>query len=942
MPNPADMPTFDQEAMGNALRRTGRTGRVLAILAGILVLLLASVGPYTDWQWYSHDLGSVQIPRTSYQWQGILFLSSFVLVLGWLTFNLRLAGRQTLVYDPEPLSPAQAPAAMILRTADRFAPKVRFWLALLLAFGTASNFGESWPKLLLAINGVSFGQKDPAFGLDLSFYIFRMPWYEELVSFGLWVVGLTWFLCFTNYELFRALAVAANAETAASQRSRHLYILGSLFLMLIAVRTQIGIWSLVYQPGTQFTGAGKAVWSTVGVRQVMVGITVIFALVMLFGRRFSAVRIPWAVPAAVVLTWILLVEGTATITQRFVVDPNRLNAESPFAKRAIEMTRFGYGLTTEQFSDQQITPELRPNQAAVAASQGTLDNMRLWDPEVMRQAFDQLQSQRSYYRFHDVDVDRYEINGKERLVMLSPRDIHVDGLPPAAQNWTNTRLRYTHGYGVAIARVDASTSEGEPSMLVEGIPLRDKGIKVENPRIYFSDFRDDFGQPTDEPVIVDTDEPELDYESASGTTTHAWTGGRGIPIGNLLAKTMFAINMKDGNLLVSSNIQKQSRLLLHRNVVDRASKAYPYLKFDMDPYLVTAGGKLVWIIDAYVTSDRLPYSWILGGQNGAINYIRNAAKITVDAYTGEVQAYAINLQEPITATYQKIYPGAFKPLSELPEPLRRHLRYPEDMLSAQATVLTQYHITDPRIFLSNSDVWQIANEIGTTGARQQIRPFYVIIALPEETDAKFTLIMPFSPSGKPNMSGWMAARVDEIGKSDLKLFRFKGQLPPGPELMESKFASSPDIANINRQFNNDQSEIIVGNSLVIPLGNSFLYAESLFLKSRTPGIQVTPRLTKVILALADRIVVKDTYQEALTALFAGELPSSTTASKPSTTTAPATVPSGSGRLVSPAEIKSAADLLDQADAALKSGDFARYGDLQKQVKSKLRELAERR
>jgi uncharacterized membrane protein (UPF0182 family) len=262
------------------------------------------------------------------------------------------------------------------------------------------------------------------------------------------------------------------------------------------------------------------------------------------------------------------------------------------------------------------------------------------------------------------------------------------------------------------------------------------------------------------------------------------------------------------------------------------------------------------------------------------------------------------------------------------------------MLSAQATVLTQYHITDPRIFLSNSDVWQIANEIGTTGARQQIRPFYVIIALPEETDAKFTLIMPFSPSGKPNMSGWMAARVNETGKTDLKLFRFKGQLPPGPELMESKFASSPDIANINRQFNNDQSEIIVGNSLVIPLGNSFLYAESLFLKSRTPGIQVTPRLTKVILALADRIVVKDTYQEALTALFAGELP--TTATTPRPTTAPTETPSGTPRLVSPAEIKSAADLLDQADAALKSGDFARYGDLQKQVKAKLRELAERR
>jgi uncharacterized membrane protein (UPF0182 family) len=346
-----------------------------------------------------------------------------------------------------------------------------------------------------------------------------------------------------------------------------------------------------------------------------------------------------------------------------------------------------------------------------------------------------------------------------------------------------------------------------------------------------------------------------------------------------------------------------------------------------------AGGKLRWILDAYVTSDRLPYSATLDGQTGSINYIRNAAKVVVDAYTGEVTAYATNLQEPITATYAKIYPGTFEPLAEMPAELQSHLRYPEDMLRAQSAILTQYHVSDPRVFLSNSDVWQIAKQVGTNGGTEPIRPFYVIIALPGESKATFTLILPFSPSGKPNMSGWIAARNGPLGTSDLKLFRFKGQLPPGPELMESKFASSPDIANINRQFNNDQSEIVVGNSLVIPVGNSFVYAESLFLKSRTAGIQATPRLTKVILALSDRIVVNDTYREALAALFSGQ-----GLAQP---TAPGPRPTATGNespVVSRKEIESAADLLDRADAALKTGDFAQYGELQKQARSQLREL----
>ena len=613
--------------MGKALRRTGKTASKLAYVAIALVLLLGAIGPWTDWQWYSHDLGSTLVPAMAYRWEGLLFISSFLLVWGWFVINFRLSSRQTLVYDPEPLSPQHMPAAMMLRTTERLAPRVQKVLALVLALTSAAGFSSAWPKLLMAINGVNFGRKDPAFGFDLSFFVFRLPWYEELVAGLLWISGAAFILALANYELMRVLSAAANASVAAPQRQRHLYGLAAIFLLVMAVRTEINIWSLVYQPGTQFTGAGRAVWTTVGTRHV-----------------------------------------------------------------------------------------------------------------------------------------------------------------------------------IAILMV------------------------------------------------------------------------------------------------------------------------------------VAAGGKLRWILDAYVTSDRLPYSSTLDGQSGSINYIRNAAKVVVDAYTGEVTAYATNLEEPITATYAKIYPGAFKSLDAMPTELRGHLRYPEDMLRAQSAILTQYHVSDPRVFLSNSDVWQIANQVGTNGGPEPIKPFYVIIALPGETQATFTLILPFSPSGKPNMSGWIAARMGAQGTSDLKLFRFKGQLPPGPELMESKFASSPDIANINRQFNNDQSEIVVGNSLVIPVGNSFVYAESLFLKSRTAGIQATPRLTKVILALADRIVVKDTYREALAALFSDDgISPAPDRSVP--------VPAGGTpppSLVSRKEIEAAADLLDKADAALKSGDFGQYGELQKRARAQLKELLNRR
>ncbi|MBI3722156.1 MAG: UPF0182 family protein, partial [Fimbriimonas ginsengisoli] len=407
-----------------------------------------------------------------------------------------------------------------------------------------------------------------------------------------------------------------------------------------------------------------------------------------------------------------------------------------------------------------------------------------------------------------------------------------------------------------------------PTFMTRDIPVRTiPELAIDRPQIYFSDFRGLRGEPEDEYALVDTDVKEFDYPTEEGSNTHRWAGLGGIPVGTPWLRLLYSAALKDGNLLISGNITSRSRLLMHRGVLDRAQLLYPFLKFDPDPYIVILGGKLVWVLDGYTMTDMIPYSHIEEGAE-RLNYARNPAKVTIDAYTGEPHAYAIQPDEPILAAYRSIYPGLVSDASELPAGLEAHFRYPEQLLMLQARQLTQYHVTDPGAFLANNDAWDLPLNRGMSGNMEPLEAYYVQMRLPDEPREGFMLILPFTPRQRNNMNGWLAAHCDPGDYGKLVLYRFtKGTNVPGPAQMESNFSQNAEIANINRQLTNDQSQIIVGNLLVVPIGQSVMYVEPMFLASRTVGIAPIPQLKKVILALKDKVVVGESYAEALAKLF---------------------------------------------------------------------------
>ena len=569
--------------------------------------------------------------------------------------------------------------------------------------------------------------------------------------------------------------------------------------------------------------------------------------------------------------------------------------------------------------------------------------MRLWDPTVLRTTLDNVQTLRSFYSFNDVDVDRYTVNGKQTLTMVAARDIHLDALPDNSRTWQFERLQYTHGFGITMSPVNTADEQGLPTYLIRDIPpVTPPEIPIKQPRIYYSDFRDARGETTDEYALVDTKVAEFDYPSGGSMTTSHWESDRGIPFSGLLTRLAFSILFQDVNPLIGgANLTSGTRLLVHRNVKERCSLIYPFLQFDDDPYIVVLNGRLVWVLDGYTTTGQIPYSQRLEGAERPLNYIRNSVKATVDAYTGETIAYAIEPKDPILKAYREIYPGLIRDLSELPAGLDKHFRYPEDLFNIQSVQLTQYHVTDAQAFLNTSQAWDIPNERGLSDVSEPSRPYYVQMRLPDEPKEGFLLILPFTPRGKPNMTGWLAAHCDPGSYGKLVLYQYPegSNPPPGPAQMEATFNQDKVIADINRQLNNDQSRILSGNLLVVPLGKSLLYVEPLFLQSRTEGIAPKPKLVKVILALpSGNPVVADTYDEALQKLFGngeGVAATAPTVPVPGTSTAPAVAADSEAWK---REVRIVGKLLDDAEAAQRAGDWARYGDLLKQLKAKIKDL----
>jgi uncharacterized protein len=600
---------------------------------------------------------------------------------------------------------------------------------------------------------------------------------------------------------------------------------------------------------------------------VVICIALVFGAAIAIVNALSGSRLTWLVIAVVpAALCYVLVQVLGWYVGNFIVKPNQLVREQPFIVHNIDFTRQAYGLN-------EISPREFPAETSVGATdpannQPTLQNIRLWDWHALQDTLRQIQEIRTYYDFPDIDIDRYEINGAIRQVMLAARELNVEKLPESSRNWINEKLIYTHGYGITMNPVNGFTAEGLPTLILSNMPVQSTApsLKVTRPEIYF-------GELTDTDVYVKTRQKEFNYPQGQTNSLTAYAGTGGIEIGGFLRRILLAFDRGDlAKLPFSDDVNRDSRLLMRRNVRDRVSQLAPFLTYDPDPYIVLGNdGRLSWIMDAFTTSETYPYSSHYDLGENRINYMRNSVKVVIDAYNGTTTFYVFDTHDPIIAAYRRIFPSLFKDVAEMPPDLRKHVRYPELLLKLQAAVYGLYHMTDPGVFYNREDLWTVASEVGmsATGeqATQPMEPNFVLMKLPGETGVEYVEILPFTPANRNNLIGWIAGRSDAAHYGTSIVYDFpKTKLVDGPLQVEARIDQNAQLSGQLSLWNQQGSHVRRGTLLVIPCGRALLYAEPIYLQAeRSP----MPELRLVVLALQDRLAYGPTFESAMTALFGG-------------------------------------------------------------------------
>ncbi|HLG69422.1 MAG TPA: UPF0182 family protein [Chloroflexota bacterium] len=936
-------------------------GKVFAFglaLAVLLVLLGIADGIYTSYLWFqSLDLASVYVTRITAQIYTFLIFGAAFLV--FLTINVIVA---RMVRKPPSVVPIEERRVPEL---PRNLVRVLWGLAIAVqALIMASAGGGMWQSLLKFTNASSFGISDPLLNRDVGFYVFEWPVYQQLQGWAFWALLLTLVNVAVAYGLvtdFRSLRTSRAAGI-------HLSIIGAGLLALIAWNYQLSIPGLLFSHRGVTAGASYTdVHAQYGAFQVLTFIAAVAAILLLAN---TVVRTLWLVVGSVGL-WIVagIVAGwlIPNFVQQFQVKPNELNLERPYIQNNIQATRQAFNLDKVDVQDFNVQDSV--SQSAVQNAQATIKNIRLLDYRPLQTTYNQIQSIRQYYDFPDIEVDRYNINGEYQQVMLGGRELDTTRLSAAAQTWVNLHLQYTHGYGLAMSPVAEVSSEGLPDLIERDIPPQGP-LKIDRPEIYY-------GMQTRNWVIVDTKQQEFDYPQGDQNVFATYQGNRGVLLDSIFKRLAFAWRFGDLNIVISNSLTSDSRILFDRQIQQRLQEIAPFLSYDHDPYMVVEGGKLFWIQDAYTTTDKFPYSQPFQ----SFNYIRNAVKIVVDAYDGTTTYYVADPTDPLIQTYEKIYPGLFRPLDQMPAELRAHIRYPEDMFLAQMDMYLTYHMTDAQVFYNREDVWALPQErfaqgAGQNRAQQSIEPYYVLMRLPGETRDEFLLLLPFTPVSKPNMISWLVARSDGADYGKLLNYKLpKDKLIYGPLQIESRIDQDTAISSQLSLWNQQGSQVLRGNLLVIPVGDSFLYVEPLYLQAQSSPL---PELKRVIVAAGNKIAMTETLENSLNQIFAGTSttpggvvstlpppsaiqPSAGGSAAPSAappaapgpglTPAPSTQPAASAAPSVaaasplpnvPPEIgtltKDANDHYNRAQDALKSGDFTTYGQEMKQVQADLQRL----
>jgi uncharacterized protein len=920
-------------------RRRGLFLLLLVVILGIIFSGRTVLSYYVESLWF-RSLGYEEVFRRtiSLQWTAFVafFAATFLFLYGWF-WALRRAYQQDLPSGSTILvggHPVKIPV-------DRILNLIGLMASLFIAVITGATMMAEWPTFALywfAPRGAA-ETLDPIFSKPVGFYLFSLPAWQLLAG---WLLTLAVLACaialFFVFITGSARVFMGRRGLAISSPWRGFSIAFAFLLLMLAMRAYISRFERLFDEHTIFSGVSYTDAHLTITGMLVVCVALVIGAVVALINVVSVPRARWLIAAvAPAVVCYLGLQILSWYVSSFIVKPNELVRERPYIAYNIDMTRRAYGLnrlTQREFPAETTVGAVEPEN-----NQATLQNIRLWDWRALQDTLRQIQEIRTYYDFPDIDIDRYEINGNMRQVMLAARELNIEKLPESSRNWINEKLIYTHGYGITMNPVNGFTPEGLPTLYLSNMPIQSTvpGITVTRPEIYF-------GQMTDTDVYVKTRQQEFNYPQGQTNSLTSYEGNGGIVLGGFLRRALIAFDRGDiTKVPFSDDINEQSRLLMRRNVRDRVAALAPFLTYDSDPYIVVGNdGRLTWIIDAFTTSDAYPYSTHYTLAGAPINYMRNSVKVVVDPYDGTTTFYVFDMTDPIITAYRRIFPVLFKHAAAMPPALRQHVRYPELLLKLQAAVYALYHMTDPQVFYNREDLWTVASEVGMDEAGQQkaqaMEPNFVLMKLPGETAVEFVGILPFTPANRNNLIGWIAGRSDGAEYGTAIVYDFpKTKLVDGPLQIEARIDQNAQLSGQLTLWNQQGSHVRRGTLLVIPCGRALLYAEPIYLQAeRSP----MPELRLVVLALQDRLAYGPTFDAAMRALFGGEpssLSAATVSSEPERQTGAISV-AGNATADVKALIAGAAKDLADYQRLTAEGKLGEAGQKLEELKRKLEEL----
>ncbi|MBM4145838.1 MAG: UPF0182 family protein [Nitrospira sp.] len=814
----------------------------------ILPLIFSVLNLYTDWLFFTETgYTSVFIKTLSTKIStGIFFGIAF---LAFVLANITIANRAN--FPQREISVIEGVInPFIAGGIEKVIKPLTIIAGVVMAIFAAQWGALRWEDFLLFKNSLDMGTNDPLLAKDIGFYLFKLPFIESLNGFAGFTLLLTIIAVAANYFLRGGIFIAERIISVDGKVKKHLGILAGLVILNIGFGFYLDTFRLLFSEHGAIFGAGHTdVHAKLFFYRILIFITPLAGIVFMAGILRGSRRLTFLPPVLVSAVYIIGIVAYPYVLQKFKVAPNELALETPFIEQNIKFTRLGYNL--DKIDVRPFDVDYNLSGKDIEKNDATIKNIRLWDHSPLLRTYSQLQQIRTYYKFADVDNDRYTINGEYMQVMLSPRELSYNDLP--SKTWINERLIFTHGNGITLGPVSRITREGLPEFIMKDIPpVSQVDLRVTRPEIYYGELSNNY-------VIVKTKVPEFSYPTSEGNVYTTYDGSGGVRLDSLFKRALFSVKFKTEKILLSSDISGESKILYYRNIMDRVRAVAPFLLFDQDPYMiVTKDGRLVWIADAYTVSSRMPYS---KPTDRRINYIRNSVKVVIDAYNGSMGFYVSDPSDILIKVYSKIFPDIFKSLKEMPEELRQHIRYPHRLLQIQASMFAAYHMTDAKVFYNKENLWEVP-----AFGDMLMEPYYTIMKLPGEKKEEYILLLPYTPAKRDNLAAWLAARCDEPDYGELLIYTFpRDRLIFGPKQVDARINQDSYISQQLTLWGQRGSEVIRGSLLVIPIERSLLYVQPLYLAAADKvGL---PELRRVIVAYENDVVMEENLELALQRLF---------------------------------------------------------------------------